>query len=481
MTSDEVLALCLSAGAISRQNITAKDVRAYVVSPFACFCEFHVESGQRDPSTHFVQLLAGWGLELERRYVCGLDAKATEKRFSYDAAGFREFVNAAIAGEQFIYNPPLFYLPENLAGKPDLLIRDDSAPSVFGKHHYRVTEIKCSSRFSDAAKRHYRLQAAFYNALLGKVQQYTPPQFTMIDRHGVGENFEHATSVPELDDVLRGIEDIRLGRVTPTPVYGTCSDAYWDRYCNEKAMECRDISLVHNLGVRIRDQMVAKGIQTFDQLAGLSVADIGKFKWVGKQGEFLSRQAKCLVSSHAQIAQRVVLPTGKQCEVYLDIEDTGFIHPNVPHYVFMIGIVTVQGDVSDYRLFSADSENDVPKMVRDFLAFLEGLGDYQVYYWSHKEASEFQKIFDKHRISGPEVDRFNAQRLDLSQVVKGRVFFPVHSYSVKDVAKFLGYHWEQTDVDAMEAMVLFFGYLETQDRKKFDRIATYNKDDCYAM
>src|ERR1017187_1605209 len=109
MTSDEVLASCLNGRNISRENVTATVVRAYVVSPFACFCEFHVEPTLRDPSTHFVDLLAKWGRELEQRYVGGLDAKAIEKRFSYDAGGFREFANAAIAGEKYIYNPPLFY------------------------------------------------------------------------------------------------------------------------------------------------------------------------------------------------------------------------------------------------------------------------------------------------------------------------------------------------------------------------------------
>ena len=481
MTSDDVLTRCLGGGNISRQNVTATVVRAYVVSPFACFCEFHVARDQQDPSTRFVDLLVRWGRELERAYVSGLDPKAIEKQFSYDREGFKEFVNIAIAGEKYIYNPPLFYLPDNLAGKPDLLIRDDSAPSAFGNHHYCVTEIKFSSRFSETDKRRYLLQGVFYNALLGKVQQYTPPRFTMVDRHGAVEDFAYSNYSPELDQVINGIEGIRLGRIKPDPVYGTCGDAYWERYCNAKAAEARDISLVHNLGVRIRDQMVAKCIRTFDQLAGLSVAEIGKFKWVGQRGEFFSQQAKCLVSGREQVVQRVALPKGKLTEAYLDIEDTTFVHPQVPHYVFMIGTVTVKGDASEYRYFPADSEKDVAQMTVDLLGFLEGLGDYQIYYWSQKEATEFQKIFQTYKISGPSVDRFNARKLDLSEIIKGKVFFPVANYSVKGVGEFLGYQWEQEEVDAMEAVALYFEYLETHDKGTFSKIAVYNKDDCFAM
>jgi hypothetical protein len=143
-SAEEIIGNCLSGGSISTQNITATSVRAYAISPFACYCHFCVDGREKDPSTRFGNLLRTWGLELERAYVDSKDPGARKQAYPYDREGFAAFVNAAIAGEKYIYNPPMFYLRENLAGKPDLLVRDDSSSSDFGKHHYRVTEVKFS-------------------------------------------------------------------------------------------------------------------------------------------------------------------------------------------------------------------------------------------------------------------------------------------------------------------------------------------------
>src|SRR5689334_3508471 len=128
-TVDEIVARSLEGGQISRQNVTATAMRAYAVSPYACYCHFHVDPKLKDPPTRFGDLLKNWGLRLEQTYVDRRDATARAQRFSYDSDGFREFVRLAVRGEKYIYNPAVFWLGLNLAGKPDLLVRDDSAPS----------------------------------------------------------------------------------------------------------------------------------------------------------------------------------------------------------------------------------------------------------------------------------------------------------------------------------------------------------------
>jgi len=127
------------------------------------------------------------------------------------------------------------------------------------------------------------------------------------------------------------------------------------------------------------------------------------------------------------------------------------VHPSVPHYVFLIGTAVRKREALEYRPFTADSDKDVPRVAKEFLNFLDGLGDYQVYYWSKKEDDEFQKIFNTYKISGPSVDRFNAQKLDLSKTIHERVYFPIPRYSVKEIGTFLGYQRKEQEVDATEA------------------------------
>lgn len=436
---EDIIARCLSNGSISRQNITPTAMRAYVVSPYACYCHFHVDPKEKDATTRFGELLKRWGSELEHRYVDALDPNARKQSFSYDRSGFEAFVDLAIKGEKNIYNPPLFFLPENLAGRPDLLVRDDSAPSDFGDHHYRVIEIKLSSKFEERNKRHYLLQAVLYNLLLGKVQNSLPSSLTMVDRHSQATVVGHAPYGAELAQALQAIEQIQSGRVTPDPVYNTCGEAYWSRHCDACAEAARDVSLIPYLkDARIRDQMVASKVRTIDDLAKLSEQEIGRFKWVGKRAEFFSRQAQCSVSGKELVIQKVSLPQNKECEIYLDLEDTGFIHPTIPHFVFLIGLAVRKAREVQYHQFVIHSEKEVATKTKEFLALLDECGDYQIYHWSKKEPEEFEKIFDASGIAGSSVDKFKAALVDLSKTIEGKVYLPVRKYSVKDVANFFG-------------------------------------------
>lgn len=483
-TIQEIVDVCLPLGRnISTQNVTGMVMRAHAVSPYACYCHFHVDPKEKDPNSRFGELLKAWGVELEEKYVDSKDPNVRRQHFAYDKPGFENFVKAALAGERYIYNPPLFFLADNLAGKPDLLERDDSASSEFGKHHYRVTEIKFSSDFEQKNKRHYLLQALLYNFLLGKIQGYVPSRLSMVDRH-LGENvIEYHQYEAELKTAFKEIEDIRSGKLKPDPVYGTCGDAYWSSYCDRQATAARDLSLVPFLkDPRIRSQMIAAKIRVLDQVARLSPDEISKFKWVGARGALIAEYAKCLVSGHPTISSPVKLPAQKDAEVYLDLEDTGSVHPRIPHFVFLIG-AAVRKKVGDVRChsFVIDSEKDVREKAVEFLELLDGLGDYQAYFWSQKELVEFRKIFAAHQITGKSVERFFSSSLDLKAAFDGKVFFPVHGNSVKEVARFLGYKWREQGVDAMEGMALTYEYLEKADREALRKVQTYNHDDCLAM
>jgi uncharacterized protein len=482
-TADQIVDACLSGGVISRQNITGTVMRAYSISPYACYCEFHVDAKERDPFTRFGDLLRGWGLELEQKYVDLVDSTARKQTFSYDRAGLEAFTTAALNGQKCIYNPSLFYLKENLAGKPDLLERDDSAPSDFGEYHYRVTEIKLSSGFEEKKKRRYLLQGLFYNFLLGKIQGYFAPRFTMVDRHNVRTSFDCAPLDDELSLALSEIGNIQSGKVKPDAVYGTCDDAYWSRYCNCQAEAERDISIVPLLkDPRIRAQMLAVGIRVIDHVAKLSPDEISKFKWVGKRAELIARHAGCFVTGKESVVTPVVFPTAKDAEVYLDVEDTGDIHPRIPHFVFLIGAVVRKIGASPVsHSFVIDSEREIATKTNEFLALLETLGDYRVYIWSKKEIVEFNKIFKTYGIANRSVDEFNSRCLDLKELFEGKVYFPVHGNSVKEIARFLGYKWREEGVDAMAGMALTYDYLEKGDQEALKKVQTYNDDDCLAM
>jgi predicted RecB family nuclease len=57
---------------------------------------------------------------------------------------------------------------------------------------------------------------------------------------------------------------------------------------------------------------------------------------------------------------------------------------------------------------------------------------------------------------------------------------PVYSYSLKAVARRLGYRWTHPDASAAQSMFWYSAWLKSGDRTLLDHAVEYNADDCRA-
>ena len=378
---EELVGKCLAGRQKSPMNIKAGHIRSYYsssqspyLSPFAVYCDFHVDGSEQDPETKFGNLLIKFGKELEERYADSLDPDMRQKVYMYSEDGFRIFLEDCFSGAKYIYNPPLWFFVEELEGKPDILKKDDSAKSVFGDYHYRVIEVKNSSFFSKPDKKSYLYQAAFYNHLLGEIQGYIPPSFMMVNRNCEVEEFQYSMCEKELMDTLKSIAKIRDGELLPEPIYDDKPKHHWSFYCNSKAIEADDISLVPKVTQSIREQMVGDGIKKVSDLARLNVGQIVKYKGVGKKtAEIIAVHARALEERKPIIYRKESLTLPQKCDVelFVDVEDTAYIHPSVKHYVYLIGVVVKKEGRVMYKPFLARVEAEVPKMLKQFVDFLK--------------------------------------------------------------------------------------------------------------
>lgn len=60
-------------------------------------------------------------------------------------------------------------------------------------------------------------------------------------------------------------------------------------------------------------------------------------------------------------------------------------------------------------------------------------------------------------------------------------YFPVRSYSIKEVAPCCGFHWSQDDVDGRGAQLLYRDWLNSGDDRIIERVQQYNREDVLAM
>lgn len=472
-----------------RTAITGGKIRSYVVNPYATYCEFFVSPDLKDEISDFGRKLINWGNEIEKKYVETIQPGLSRETYFFNENGVKNSVQDCLNGKEFIYNPPLFYLSDDLAGKADLLRKDNSHLSNFGNHHYIVEEIKFSKDFDKYDKSHYLYQGVFYNYLLGLIQGYTPEKFYMVDRFGNRNEFDYKKYETELFTVLQGINDIKNGVLKPIPKYNKCEKAYWNNYTNQKAIEDSNLSLIVNFHHSAKTKAENNGITKISDFAKLTESDVSNLfsKPKPNRDRFLLANAQAINENTNKILNNLTSEfTDYSTYLFLDIEDSGWIHPNISHFVFLIGVTVFDGKESFFKSFVAFRENEESIIADEYFDFVNSFDNPIIFYWSPKEKSEFDKFFklrytgDKHTFSD-----FQNVSVDMLPLVKSTVAFPIYRYSVKDVAKNLGFKWRQEDVDALESMVLFWNLYESgctdKNDERIKKIIDYNEDDCNSM
>lgn len=123
---------------------------------------------------------------------------------------------------------------------------------------------------------------------------------------------------------------------------------------------------------------------------------------------------------------------------------------------------------------------------QDFWDFIRSLPkyDFAVYYYSHHEKTTYrrmQKIYPE-IISEAELDSFFAHPhvIDLYEIVKKYTDCPLSSYSLKDLAQYLGFNWQDETPSGALSIQWFNEFIETSDQKILNRLLVYNEDDCKA-
>ena len=107
-----------------------------------------------------------------------------------------------------------------------------------------------------------------------------------------------------------------------------------------------------------------------------------------------------------------------------------------------------------------------------------------VYYYSAHEKSVYRKMRLKYPdvVAEEKLEGFfsHPNVIDLYSIVCKSTDWPLSSYSVKDLAVYLGFSWRDKSPPGVLSIQWFNEYLEGEDPAVFQRIIEYNEDDCRA-
>ncbi|MCX5834874.1 MAG: TM0106 family RecB-like putative nuclease [Deltaproteobacteria bacterium] len=465
----------------STGELTAQNVSIYPVSPYSIYCEKFAPVSEKDPLNPYRELLQGRGIEHETAVLERLYPGYEKITFTDGTEGFSHLLKEMERGVDVICGLPLFYLPENMQGRIDILEKRTDQSSVFGFYYYAVKEFKVSKNIREE----HVLQGAFYTYILSKIQKHLPEKFFIINRDYEEVAYDFKDHEAELMKALWGTQAILDGREVPKPTYNA-GEWPWKTYTNHAALKSRDISLVSQVGPKLKEKLSARGFKKVWDLSPSRIHDLKKIPRVGETtAKKLIRSAQAIQKGEIILLDRSVLDFPvRPFEIFLDLEGTD--QPgddgDLTQVDYLIGALTCASGTEDYRPFVAWHPGDEEAMFRAFMAFIASRENYVVYHWHHYERWHMKQLADRYGMTAEAEAMLFPFMIDLHRTATAAFVFPTYTNGLKDIASFLGYKWRHADINALDAIAYYLRFQKNPEgyREKMKAVIDYNEDDCRA-
>lgn len=477
--ADNIFHQCMSGP--HKGELTAQNVSLYHISPYAIYCDRFVSQDEKDPRSPYRELLHERGQEHEERVIEKEYPKFEAIAYEEPEGGFLRLLEEMARGADVICGLPVFFLPENIQGRIDALKRRTAHPSVFGDYHYVVKEIKLSKNIKDE----HIIQGAFYTYVIGKIQEYLPETFFVINRDYEEQEYAFKDYEADLAKAIKGTQAILDGEEEPTPTYNGC-EWPWQTYCNHQALKNRDVSLVGQVGPKTKSNLIAHGFKKIWDISSAKVEDLQKVPRIGA-----TTAKKLILSAQAIKKQEPILLDKsalkfpqKSTEIFLDLEGTDQPghEDELGQVDYLIGTLIRKNGKEEYRLFIAHRLQDEAKMFREFMAFMQEQEDYAIYHWHNYERWHIKQLGERHALTVEVETLLLPHMIDLHKVATKAFVFPTCGNGLKDVADYLGFKWRHEDINALDAIAYYLKYQVDPEglKDKMRTIVDYNKDDCVA-
>ncbi len=484
--------------------ITASKLYDYTQCPHRVWRDVYGPQEEKIKETNpFVQLLWDRGVLHEEKIIANIGEYLDLRQGDLDER-FKKTLEAMKNRTPLIYQGVL--RNNNLLGIPDLIKR-------FPEGNYIPLEIKSGMGFEGTdedsgeegkPKKHYAVQLCLYIDLLEQLGFEHLNKGIIIDIHGNNVEYDlnrslgkkNLTSLWEYYEQVKNTVTILLKNEEQNKPSssGKCKLCPWYKSCKKWVVEAEDLTGLFYVGASRRDVINEDlGIQKIRDIIGLDTDQILKrknkdksfLKGVGKDTlEKIQKRARVLIKIRKPVLyDRLDLPKAGY-ELFFDIESDP-----TQDFVYLHGIYERTRGGQTYKSFlAADiSKEEEKRAWQEFWDYIHSLpkDDYAVYYFSPYEKTVYKRMQKQYPevISGGELEAFfsNSRVIDLYQLVCKNTDWPLSSYSIKDLATYLGFSWRDETPSGALSIQWFNQYLETKDAKDLKRILEYNEDDCKAM
>ncbi|MEA1909989.1 MAG: TM0106 family RecB-like putative nuclease [Patescibacteria group bacterium] len=409
------------------------------------------------------------GVLHEKEYIKDLEFEEVKAIDSDEA--FRETVNLMQKGVGLIYQGSIETEIDDIKwhGRPDLL-KKFPGKSKFGNWQYYPIDIKSSTDLRPDHKH----QLAFYSEILKRIQGKEPEKIAIINKNKKQMTIPLSSEITsKMYAKANEIISILKGQKPLPHLKGGCKQSPWGHMCLKESESKNDIALIYNVRESTLNKLRSNGLETVLEIAELN-PNKPQYKIAKNTWQRLVLQAQALVKKDLIWLQKPNFDEGNN-PIYFDIEGDPLLGID---YLFGFWI----GNTQEFKYFLASRPEDEEKMWKEFLAWLPTLPkDYLMYHYAPYEKIHVEMLEKKYGGS-KDLDLFKSKLVDLFDVIKKSVIFPLYFYSIKDLAKsrFVNYKWRHQKAGGAQSIFWYEKWLETGDRKVLQDIIDYNEDDVIA-
>lgn len=410
------------------------------------------------------------GLLPERERALLRDRQFVEVENDDQDDAFFRTLELMASGEQTILHGVLIH--GSWIGQPDILERVEGK-SGFGSYYYVACDIKRDRHMQDV----YKFQGAFYAELLARIQGTKPTRGYVMSPEGVVQSYYLDEFETEFKLTLEEIEKILAGVKPPHFLTSGCKQSPWFETCRGESVECDDLSVINRIWRSEVEALRHAQVRTVSQLA-VADADLlaAKIPTITRERlHHLRMQATSLHEGRTIVMESVPFPPA-DVELYFDVESSP-----VRDLEFLFGVLVVDHGQQAYHPFVAKKPAEEQKAFTEFLSFIKQYPDAPIYHFGWYEIEVLKRLGEKYGQLATVERVIERQMHDLLIMIRDAIIFPLHFYSLKDIAKAMGFAWREAEASGVNAVVWYEEYLANPRRtKKLQAIIDYNEDDCRA-
>jgi predicted RecB family nuclease len=257
-----------------------------------------------------------------------------------------------------------------------------------------------------------------------------------------------------------------------------CPECKFQDRCRKQATEKNDLSLLTHMTDKDIERFKRKGILTVYQLS-YTFRPRRRIKRLAGQAEKYHHSLKALA-----IREQKIHVVGRP-ELHLDGTSIFFDVEGIPDrdFYYLIGVrIEGKNGVEHFSLW-ADSVSEEERIWKDFLYILSGADHPVLMHYGSYETTFLKRMYD--RYGGPPkdsiVDKAIASSVNLLSVIYARVYFPTYSNSLKEIARFLGFEWNNPLASGLQSIVWRSRWEASKDISLRAALIAYNSDDCDAL